>query len=69
MKTNKMLAGFGLLTTALPSVVFAQVINRPSNELPTTSAPPSNNNTLLIVAGVVVVAIIAFFIFRSKGKS
>lgn len=64
MKTSKMLAGLGLLATALPSVVFAQVINRPSNDRPVES-----NNTVYIVVAVVVVAIAAFLFFRSKGKS
>jgi hypothetical protein len=67
MKTNKMLAAFSLLTTALPSVVFAQVINRPSNDRPPQSGAPSSN-TLYIVIAVVVVAVIAFLIFRPKNK-
>lgn len=70
MKTNKMLAGFGLLLTALPSVVFAQVINRPSNDRPGAGAGAGGGNTTYIVIAVVVVlAIAAFFFFRSKGKS
>jgi hypothetical protein len=64
MKTNKMLTGFGLLATALPSVVFAQVINRPSND-----RPAEGSNMVYIVVGViVVVAIGAFLFFRSQGK-
>lgn len=69
MKTNKMLAAFSLLTTALPSVVFAQVINRPSNDRPPGSESPSGVNTAyIIVAAVVVVALIIFFVCRAKRK-
>ena len=68
MKSNKMLAGFGLLTTAGPSVVLAQVINRPSNERPGAEASGSNT-TYIVIAVVVVIALTAFFFFRSKGKS
>lgn len=64
MKTSKILAGFGLLTTALPPAVFAQVINRPSNERPVES---SHTNIYIIVGMVVIIG--AFFFFRSKGKS
>ena len=34
IKPNQLLARLSLLATALPSVVFAQVINRPSNDRP-----------------------------------
>lgn len=67
MKSRKMLARFGLLATALPTVVLAQVINRPSNDRPPGSGAPSSN-TLYIVIAVVVVAIVAFLIFRPKSK-
>jgi hypothetical protein len=64
MKTNKLLAGLGLLATAFPSVVLAQVINRPSNERP----PEGGGNTVYIVVAVVVVAVAAFLFFRGKKK-
>jgi len=64
MKTHKLLAGLGLLATALPSVVFAQVINRPSNDRPAEGG----GNTVYIVVAVVVVAVVAFLFFRSKKK-
>ena len=68
MKTNQLLARLGLLATTLPSVVLAQVINRPSNDRPTTTSAPGGGNTVYIVVAVVVVAVVAFLFFRSKKK-
>jgi hypothetical protein len=68
MKTNKLLAACSLLTTALPSAVFAQVINRPSNDRPPGEGPSGMNTAYIIVAAVVVVALIIFFVCRAKRK-
>lgn len=69
MKTNQLLAGLGLLATTLPSVVLAQVINRPSNDRPTGTSPAEGGgNTVYIIVAVVVVAVVAFLFFRSKKK-
>ena len=64
MKTNKLLAGLGLLATALPPAVFAQITNRPSNDRPTEGG----SNTIYIVGAVVVLAIVAFLVLRPKKK-
>jgi ABC-type transport system involved in cytochrome c biogenesis permease component len=64
MKTNKMLVGLGLLATAIPPVVFAQVITRPANDHP----EDSNKTLYLIIAVVVVLAVGAFLFFRSRAK-
>ena len=66
IKTNQLLARLSLLATALPSVVFAQVINRPSNDRPTGTS--GGNNTVYIIVAVVVVAVVAFLFFRGKKK-
>ena len=64
MKINKILVGFGLLATALPPVVFAQVITRPAND-----RPEESNTMLYIIVGVVLVlAVGAFLFFRAKTK-
>jgi hypothetical protein len=59
-----MLARFGLLVTAIPTVVLAQVINRPSNDRPAESS----NTTYIVIAVVVVVVVGAFLYFRSQNK-
>lgn len=69
MKTSQLLARLSLLPIALPSVVFAQVINRPSNDRPGSVQESGGNTTYLVIGAVVVVALAAFFFFRSKGKS
>jgi LPXTG-motif cell wall-anchored protein len=65
IKTNQMLARLSLLATTLPSVVLAQVINRPSNDRP---AEGGGGNTVYIIVAVVVVAVAAFLFFRGKKK-
>ena len=63
-KSHKLFARFGLLATALPTVVLAQVINRPSNDRPAESSNP----TYIVIAVVVVVVVGAFLFFRSQNK-